>query len=130
MSKKEEKRDLVPIKNNKLPVPVKNGDLKNPFSLVDKAIYLNSRKDVQAILPDVLGRVLARIWIDPQFRDAFKIEPQKTLEYHGIFLPEGMSLEFQKPNSDRPRIVVYEKKQEIKFKLRVLHLQLVMIAGR
>ena len=130
MSKKEEKRDLVPIKNNKLPVPVKKGDLKSPFSLVDKAIYLNSRKDVQAILPDVLGRVLARIWIDPEFRDAFKVEPQKTLEYHGIFLPEGMSLEFQKPNSDRPRIVVYEKKANIKFKLRVLHLQLVMIAGR
>ena len=130
MSKKEEKRELVPIKSNKLPVPVKKGDLKTPFSLVDKAIYLNSRKDVQAILPDVLGRVLARIWIDPEFRDAFKIEPQKTLEFHGIFLPDGMSLEFQKPNSDRPRIVVYEKKAGIKFKLRVLHLQLVMIAGR
>ena len=71
MSKKEEKRELVPIKSNKLPVPVKKGDLKTPFSLVDKAIYLNSRKDVQAILPDVLGRVLARIWIDPEFRDAF-----------------------------------------------------------
>ena len=41
-----------------------------------------------------------------------------------------MTLEFQKPNSDRPRIVVYEKKPNIKFKMRVLHLQLVMIAGR
>ncbi len=130
MTKKEEKKDLVPIKQNKLPVPVKKGQLKTPFSLVDEAIYLNTRKDVQAILPDVLGRVLARIWIDAEFRDAFKTEPQKTLEFHGIFLPEGMSLEFQKPNSDRPRIVVYEKKPNIKFKLRVLHLQLVMIAGR
>ena len=27
MSKKEEKRELVPIKSNKLPVPVKKGDL-------------------------------------------------------------------------------------------------------
>ena len=130
MTKKEEKKDLVPIKQNKLPVPVKKGQLKTPFSLVDEAIYLNTRKDVQAILPDVLGRVLARIWIDAEFRDAFKSEPQKTLEYHGIFLPEEMTLEFQKPNSDRPRIVVYEKKPGIKFKLRVLHLQLVMIAGR
>ncbi len=91
---------------------------------------MSNRKDVQSILPDVLGRVLARIWIDAEFRDAFKNEPQKTLEYHGIFLPEGMTLEFQKPNSDRPRIVVYEKKPNIKFKMRVLHLQLVMIAGR
>ena len=80
------------------------------FSLVDQTIYLNNRKDVQSVLPDVLGRVLARIWIDAEFRDAFKSQPQKTLEYHGIFLPEGMTLEFQKPNSDRPRIVVYEKK--------------------
>ena len=109
MRKKEEKKDLVPVKRNTLPVPVKKGQLKTPFSLVDEAIYLNNRKDVQSIL---------------------KTEPQKTLEYHGIFMPEGMSLEFQKPNSDRPRIVVYEKKPNIKFKLRVLHLQLVMIAGR
>ena len=47
MSKKEEKRELIPIKSNQLPVPVKKGDLKTPFSLVDKAIYLNNRKDVQ-----------------------------------------------------------------------------------
>ena len=97
---------------------------------MEKAIYLNSKKDVQAILPDVLGRVLARIWIDAEFRDAFKSNPQKTLEFHGIFLPEEMTLEFQKPNSDRPRIVVYEKREGIKFRLRVLNLQLVMIAGR
>ncbi len=73
---------------------------------------------------------MARIWIDPEFRDSFKSNPQKTLEFHGIFLPEEMNLEFQKPNSDRPRIVVYEKRPDIKFRLRVLHLQLVMIAGR
>tara|TARA_E500000178_G_C16819882_1_gene660995 strand:+ start:302 stop:694 length:393 start_codon:yes stop_codon:yes gene_type:complete len=130
MSEKKNKTDLVPVRGNTLPAPVKKGQLKTPFSLVDETIYLHSRKDVQAILPDVLGRVLARIWIDAEFRDAFKSEPQKTLEYHGIFLPEGMTLEFQKPNSDRPRIVVYEKKPGIRIKLRVLHLQLVMIAGR
>ena len=129
MSKKEEKSP-VPVKKNTLPVPVKKGELKTPFSLVDETIYLSNRKDVQSILPDVLGRVLARIWIDAEFRDAFKNEPQKTLEYHGIFLPEGMTLEFQKPNSDRPRIVVYEQKKDSKFKLRVLYLQLVMMAGR
>lgn len=129
MTKKKETTAIVPVRNT-LPAPVKKGQLKTPFSLVDEAIHLNSRKDVQAILPDVLGRVLARIWIDAEFRDAFKKEPQKTLEYHGIFLPEEMTLEFQKPNSDRPRIVVYEKKPGIRFKLRVLHLQLIMIAGR
>ena len=131
MSEKKNTTALVPTrKKNTLPVPVKKGELKTPFSLVDQAIHLNNRKDVQAVLPDVLGRVLARIWIDPEFRDSFKSNPQKTLEFHGICLPEEMTLEFQKPNSDRPRIVVYEKRPDIKFKLRVLHLQLVMIAGR
>ena len=86
MSDKKNTTALVPSrKKNSLPVPVKKGDLKSPFSLVDQAIYLNNKKDVQAILPDVLGRVLARIWIDPEFRDAFRLNPQKTLEYHGIF---------------------------------------------
>ena len=41
-----------------------------------------------------------------------------------------MSIEFQKPNSDRPRIVVYEQRPNSKFRLRVLYLQLVMMAGR
>ena len=78
MSEKENKKDLVPVKGNTLPAPVKKGQLKTPFSLVDETIYLHNRKDVQAILPDVLGRVLARIWIDAEFRDAFKNEPQKN----------------------------------------------------
>ena len=39
-----------------------------------------------------------------------------------------MSIEFQKPNSDRPRIVVYEQRPNSKFRLRVLYLQLVMMA--
>ena len=47
MSKKEEKKDLVPVKRNTLPVPVKKGQLKTPFSLVDEAIYLNNRKRPQ-----------------------------------------------------------------------------------
>ena len=40
MSKKEEKKDLVTVKKNTLPVPVKKGQLKTPFSLVDETIYL------------------------------------------------------------------------------------------
>ena len=129
MSKKEEK-SLVPIKKNTLPVPVKKGELKTPFSLVDETIYLSNRKDVQSILPDVLGRVLARTWIDAEFKEQFHEDPQKTLEFNGVYLPEDMSIEFQKPNSDRPRIVVYEQRPNSKFRLRVLYLQLVMMAGR
>ena len=39
MSEKKNSTALVPTKkNNSLPVPVKKGELKTPFSLVDKAI--------------------------------------------------------------------------------------------
>ena len=81
-------------------------------------------------LPDILGRVLARIWIDSNFKEQFENDPQKTLEFNGVFLPDDMHIEFQKPNSDRPRIVVYEQRPNSKFKLRVLYLQLIMMAGR
>ena len=130
MADNKNSRSLVPVSEPRTPAPVKKGELSTPFALVDSAIYLQNKKDVRNILPDVLGRVLARIWIDPEFRDVFKKEPQKTLENHSIFLPDGMSLEFHKPNTDRPRIVVYEKRPDIKFRIRVLHLQLIMIAGR
>ena len=65
-----------------------------------------------------------------EFKEQFHEDPQKTLEFNGVYLPEDMSIEFQKPNSDRPRIVVYEQRPKSKFKLRVLYLQLVMMAGR
>lgn len=130
MPENKKSRSLVTTKPAGIPVPVKKGQFKSPFELVESQIHLENKKDVRAILPDVLGRVLARIWIDPDFRDAFKSEPQNTLENHGIFLPDEMTIEFQKPDTDRPRIVVYEKRPDIKFKIRVLHLQLIMIAGR
>ena len=62
-------------------------------------------------MPDILGRVLARIWIDSEFRDQFSNNLNKLLEINGVYLPDEMTIEFQKPNSDRPRIVVYEKKE-------------------
>ena len=101
-----------------------------PFDLVSGNIHFENREDVRNLLPDILGKVLARIWIDSDFHRIFSIDPQGTLEKGGVFLPSSMSIEFQKPDSDRPRIVVYEKKDGSKFKLRVLYLQLVMMAGR
>ena len=65
---------------------------------------------VRRYLPDILGKVLARVWIDVDFHDLFSEDPQRTLEDNGVHLPDNMYLEFQKPDSDRPRIVVYEQK--------------------
>ena len=126
---KNSKTPQLPVKRPDNPM-VKVSKHSNPLDISEKLQHFKNRDEVRKFLPDILGRVLARVWIDSNFREQFSTDPQKTLEYHGIFLPEEMTLEFQKPNSDRPRIVVYEKKAGIKFRLRVLHLQLVMIAGR
>ena len=132
MSIPSKSTDLVKFNNKKSNLPIKfdQNEVKQALELVDKDLILKNREDVKKYLPDILGRVLARIWIDKSFKDSFKSNPKEVLNDNGVFLPDDMILEFQKPNSDRPRIVVYEKKPGIKFKLRVLHLQLVMIAGR
>ena len=129
MSEKNSKA-LVPIKKV-LPPSIKGEkDGINPFELVNGNIQLQTREDVRSLLPDILGKVLARVWLDPSFHREFSQDPQKTLESNGVFLPENMSIEFQKQNTDRPRIVVFEQKPGSKFKLRVFYLQLVMMAGR
>ena len=124
-------------KQTNLPVKAKNNEIIkvsqdkiSPFDITQKLHHLKNRSEVRKFLPDILGRVLARTWIDGEFKEQFHEDPQKTLEFNGVYLPEDMSIEFQKPNSDRPRIVVYEQRPNSKFRLRVLYLQLVMMAGR
>ena len=98
--------------------------------LVDDKTFLEDKEDVRLKLPDILGRVLACIWIDPEFYHSFANDPKSTLEKNGVFLPQDIFLDFEKSNSDRPKVVVYEKRKNSKFKLRVMYLQLVMMAGR
>ena len=121
---------LVPLKNGNLPAVVKKKRELSTLSLVREELYLKDRLAVREQLPDILGRVLARIWIDEKFNHDFSMNPRGTLESNGVFLPETMDVEFQKPNSSRPRIVVYEKSRESKFRTRIFYLQLVMMAGR
>ena len=124
------KNALVPIpKRQPLAVTEKDSKAK-PFALVSDNIHFETREDVRSLLPDILGKVLARVWIDPVFHRSFSTDPQDTLEKGGVFLPETMSIEFQKADSHRPQIVVYERRENSKFRLRVLYLQLVMMAGR
>ena len=129
MTQDKQSKSLIPIKNNELAV-VKAGNNKDPLNISEKLQHFKNRDEVKKFLPDILGRVLARIWIDSEFREEFSVDPQKTLEFNGVYLPEDMYIEFQKPNSDRPKIVVYQQRPNSKFKLRVLYLQLVMMAGR
>ena len=129
MSEKKSKA-LVPVKKVLPPAVKGEKDTNKPFELVNGNLKLTSREDVRSLLPDILGKVLARVWLDTDFHREFSQAPQKTLEINGVFLPENMSIEFQKQNTDRPRIVVFEQKPNSKFKLRVFYLQLVMMAGR
>jgi hypothetical protein len=132
MSVPSKSTDLVKFSDKKSNLPIKFDpkEVKNALELVDKDLVLKNREDVKKYLPDILGRVLARIWIDKSFKDNFKSNPKEVLNDNGVFLPDDMILEFQKPNSDRPKIIVYEKKEKSNFKVRVVQLQLVMLAGR
>ena len=120
---------LVPVRK-KLPAIRKDGAVTSAFSLYEGERHFTDREDVRQHLPDILGKALARTWIDNEFHTAFDCDPVGTLESHGVFIPRTMSIEFQRKTSDRPRIVVYEQNQNSKFKARVLYLQLVMMAGR
>ena len=120
------KNALVPVKPKSL-VPKPGG---SRYDLVSDQTTFKSREDVRERLPEILGKALALIWIDREFADMFARNPQGTLEREGIILPENMAIEFQKPGTDRPRVVVYEKRPNSNFKLRILYLQLVMMAGR
>ena len=132
MSVQSKSTDLVKFneKKPKLPVKFNPNEIAQALELVDSDLVLKNREEVKKYLPDILGRVLARIWIDKSFKENFKLNPRQVLIDNGVFLPDEMILEFQKPNSDRPKIIVYEKKQNSNFKIRVVQLQLVMLAGR
>ena len=132
MSLPSNSRDLIKVdeKKSNLPIKFDPNEINQALQLVDKNLFLKNREDVKKYLPDILGRVLARIWIDKTFKEDFKSNPSSVLNENGVFLPDDMILEFQKPNSDRPKIIVYEKKQNSNFKIRVVQLQLVMLAGR
>ena len=123
------KTSLVPV-SKKLPAVRKDGAVTSYFSLYEGERHFTDREDVRQHLPDILGKALARTWIDNEFHKAFDRDPVGTLESHGVFIPSTMSIEFQRKTSDRPRIVVYEQNPNSKFKARVLYLQLVMMAGR
>ena len=115
------KNALVPAGPKNLPVVRKQGKVGR-YNLGNEGVRFKNREEVRERLPDILGKALAMIWIDKEFADGFARDPQKILEAEGIILPENMAIEFQKPGTDRPRIVVYEKRPNSNFRLRVLYL--------
>ena len=122
-------RSLVLVPSRAVSVKTEKQDLV-PASLNADNRRFETREDVRNFLPDILGKTLARIWIDPEFHNNFASNPLKALAENGVMLPENIVVEFQKQDSQRPRVVVFEQKPGSKFKLRIFYLQLVMMAGR
>ena len=92
----------------------------------EQDIVLESEKQIQKYLPEVLGQALARTWIDKRFLDAFYEYPVEVLERGGVYLPSSVSVEFKKEKDQRPKVIVYENDKNSKRKL--LELKLVMVA--
>ena len=125
-------RALVPVLK-KLPAlitarpPV---DDEDDFNLVRFETRLKNRAQVERFLPDILGRALARIWIDQGFRERFSSDPKGTLADYGVFLPDNITIDLLTLESLRPQVVVYELVAPNHTRRRLLYLQLVMMAGK
>lgn len=115
-------RSLVPY-TKKLPV-----EYVYEFKLVDEDINLDTRAQVKDQLPDILGRALARSWVDEQYKSQLQKCVHTTLAEGGVAIPDDYICEYETTSGQRAKIVVFE--QTGKLKLRVCGLSLTMVATR
>lgn len=99
------------------------------FALVRRSTHLQDIARVERHLPEILGRALARAWIDTGFSETLRADPKGLLAHYNVFLPTTVSLEIETTETQRQRIVVYENRQN-EDRRRVMYLQLVMLAGK
>jgi hypothetical protein len=99
------------------------------FALVDSETRLGGLPEIERYLPDILGRAMARGWIDPSFRDALASDAKGLLLRYGIHLPDSIGIEIEPGSGGRERVVVYDTPPGGP-RRRLLYLQLVMMAGR
>ena len=115
-------RSLVPY-TKKLPV-----EYVYEFKLVDEDIDLNTRAEVKSQLPDILGRALARSWVDEEYKSQLQKCVHTTLALGGVAIPDDYICEYETTSGQRAKIVVFE--QTGRLKLRVCSLSLTMVASR
>lgn len=106
-----------------------SGGATGDFALVRRATNLTDIDRIERHLPEIIGRALARGWIDNGFRDALMRDPKGLLARYSVFLPENISIEVEETSTQRQRIVVYEGLKSGE-RRRVMYLQLVMMAGK
>ncbi len=99
------------------------------FRLVRNPVDLTDGRMVERFLPDILGRALARSWVDGGFRDRLTEDPKALLADHEVYLPGSIWIETQTGSNGRPMIVVHERQPDGVLR-RLLYLQLVMLAGK
>ena len=121
---------LVAVPTASTAIALRKSKQDSKLLLADGDVVLTNREEVRNRLPDILGRALARAWLDLQFEKDFMTDPLRALADSGVHLPSTMLVEVSNTTADRPKIVVYEQQQGSKFKSRVLYLQLVMVAGK
>lgn len=120
-------RALVPIAAR--PTPAAQNDPRSwDFRLVDQETRLHDRRQIERHLPDIMGRALARAWIDPDFRRALVSDPKATLARCRLHLPDTIGIDVRDAPGQRPMVIVNELAAARP--RRILYLQLVMIAGR
>ena len=99
------------------------------FRLVRNPVDLTDGRMVEEFLPDILGRALARSWVDGGFRARLTADPKRLLADHDVHLPGSIRIETQTGTNGRPLIVVHERQPDGTMR-RLCYLQLVMLAGK
>ena len=99
------------------------------FKLVNKTTTFQTSDEAMRHLPDILGRAMARCWIDKAFQSEFAFDPKYVLSRYGVFLPDNVEITLETEGVTRPKIVVNEI-DKLGGKKRLMYLQLVMMAGK
>ena len=76
--KSSDSRSLVPMPSREVAIKTHQQNLV-PVSLNAENHQFQTREDVRNLLPDILGKALARVWIDPQFHNTFASDPKSLL---------------------------------------------------
>lgn len=121
-----------------VPALVYSAELSN-YSAPHEDVYFEQEPPVETVIDakqikdkitDYLGAVLARCWYDKELLADLEHNAHRTLRHIGILLPSELEIKVEKPNLQRPRLVIYEHNIERTFKRRVCYLQMIMLAGK
>lgn len=99
------------------------------YKLVKEDVSLHDRQAVKDKLPEILGKALARSWIDEDYNNELRESVKETLALGGVKIPEEYECIYEKTNGQRAKIIVYEKIRN-NLKIRVCGLSLTMVATR